>query len=169
MPFDFTAGIVRILLGPQKGTAGTGFVVNNEGLVATCAHVVEDAHAGPGDPASLIFYAAKEKGEQKATVLKDYWKASNAEDVALLRLENELPEKVKPLPLGRFLDKRHFSTFGFPNVAPTDGRWGEGRVLGPLEMKGFQRLQLRSEEITKGVSGAPVWDDDLEAVIGMVI
>jgi WD40 repeat protein len=169
MPFDFTAGIVRILLGPQKGTAGTGFVVNNEGLVATCAHVVEDAHAGPGDTASLIFYAAKEKGEQKATVLKDYWKASNAEDVALLRLENELPEKVKPLPLGRFLDKRHFSTFGFPNVAPTDGRRGEGLVLGPLEMKGFQRLQLRSEEITKGVSGAPVWDDDLEAVIGMVI
>src|SRR5262249_52695877 len=31
------------------------------------------------------------------------------------------------------------------------------------------RLQLRSEEMTKGFSGAPVWDDEIQTVIGMVI
>jgi energy-coupling factor transporter ATP-binding protein EcfA2 len=169
MTLNFTAGIVRILLGSHKGTAGTGFVVSNEGLIATCAHVVEDAHAGPGDTVSLIFYATQDTGEQKATVLREYWRVSGAEDVAILRLESGLPEKVKPLPLGRILEKKHFSTFGFPNIASVDGRWGEGRVLGSLKMNGFKRLQLRSEEITKGVSGAPIWDDDLGVVIGVVI
>ena len=170
MPFDLTAGIVRILLGPQKGTAGTGFVVNNEGLIVTCAHVVEDANAGPGDTVSLIFYAAKEKGEQEATVLPEYWCASNAEDVAFLRLKEKISGGVKPLPLGRYVDKNNFSTFGFPEEASRDGRRGAGFVLGPPhEMWGFARLQLRSEETTKGFSGAPVWDDELQTVIGMVI
>lgn len=171
MPLDFTTGIVRILLGPHKGTTGTGFVLNKEGLVVTCAHVVEDAHAGPGDTVSLIFYAAKDKGEQEATVLPEYWRASNAEDVAFLRLKEKIPEGVEPLPLvGRYLGKHNFSTFGFPEEAPRDGRRGAGLVLGsPYEMWGFARLQLRSEETTKGFSGAPVWDDELQTVIGMVI
>jgi energy-coupling factor transporter ATP-binding protein EcfA2 len=171
MSFDLTAGIVRILLGPNKGTAGTGFVVNEEGLVVTCAHVVKDAHAGPGDIVFLIFHAANDKGKKEATVLPEkYWRASDAEDVAFLRLEEEkLPEGVKHLPLGRYGGKNNFSTFGFPGEALTSGRWGTGSVLGrPQKMMGFFRLQLRSEEITKGFSGAPVWDDELQCVIGMV-
>ncbi len=170
MPFDLTAGIVRILLGPHKATAGTGFVLNDKGLVVTCAHVVEDANAGPGDTVSLIFYAAQDKGEQEATVLPEYWRASNAEDVAFLRLKEKIPEGVEPLPLGRYGGKHNFSTFGFPEEASRDGRRGAGFVLGPPhEMWGFARLQLRSEETTKGFSGAPVWDDELQTVIGMVI
>jgi Trypsin-like peptidase domain len=162
MTTDITAGIVRILRGPGEETVGTGFVVNKkEGLVVTCAHVVENAHAGPGGIVSLIFYAANDKGEQEATVLPEYWRASNAEDVAFLRLKEEkIPEGVEQLPLGCCGGKTNFSTFGFPGEALTSGRRGAGEVLGlPHEMIGFLRLQLRSEEITNGFSGAPAGED----------
>jgi hypothetical protein len=115
---------------------------------------------------SLIFYADKQKKEQMAFVLPQYWRASHAEDVAFLYLQGEIPRGVESLPLGCYTGKQEFSTFGFP---VEDGRRGAGLVLGPLEMSGFARLQLRSEETTNGFSGAPIWDDELEAVIGMVV
>jgi len=46
MNVDLTAGIVRVLA-PAGATAGTGFVVTDDGLIATCAHVVQGT--GPGD------------------------------------------------------------------------------------------------------------------------
>ena len=47
MPDDLTASIIRIL--DYAGTIlETSFVVTSGGLVATCAHVVKAAGAGPG-------------------------------------------------------------------------------------------------------------------------
>ena len=48
MSNDLTAGIVRILK-PDGSTAGTGFVVSDEGLIATCAHVVKACGADSGE------------------------------------------------------------------------------------------------------------------------
>jgi len=45
MSVDLTAAIVRIL-NPGSLTVGTGFLVTDDGLVATCAHVVRAAGAG---------------------------------------------------------------------------------------------------------------------------
>jgi hypothetical protein len=42
---DLTASIVRILTS-EGTTASTGFVITDDGLIATCAHVVEAAGAG---------------------------------------------------------------------------------------------------------------------------
>ena len=56
MSFDLTKGIVRIVK-PDGSTAGTGFVVSDEGLIATCAHVVQLAGAGPGDTVQVSFHA----------------------------------------------------------------------------------------------------------------
>ena len=162
-----TDGIVRILT-PDKSTAGTGFVIGEDGLIATCAHVVLDAEAGPGGTVSLVF-PARPQEIRTAVVTRDYWRDDKAEDVAILRLEDSLPEGVTPLPLRTYSGKHDLSSFGFPQEDPSDGRWGHGQVLGPLKMNGFNRLQLRSEETTKGFSGAPVWDDTLQAVIGMII
>ena len=45
MAEGLTTGIVRILTADDT-TADTGFVVTDDGLIATCAHVVQGAGAG---------------------------------------------------------------------------------------------------------------------------
>lgn len=45
MNVDLKAGIVRVIR-PDGETAGTGFVVTDEGLIATCAHVVAGSSSG---------------------------------------------------------------------------------------------------------------------------
>jgi hypothetical protein len=48
---DLKAGIVRILRSDGVTTAGTGFVVHEQGLIATCAHVIQPEEAQQrGDP-----------------------------------------------------------------------------------------------------------------------
>lgn len=167
---NLTDGIVRILASDNyDDTAGTGFVVTGDGLIVTCAHVVKIAKAGPGDTVFLVFYKTKEK--QKATVDKKYWRDDKAEDIAILRLEEGLPEEVKALPLGSsFHSRGHtFSTFGFPKDDPIRGMQGQGEVLGSNPEGNIPALQLKSGEVDKGFSGAPIWDDASQVVIGMVI
>jgi len=161
---DLTAGIVSIL-GLSGKPVGTGFVVADEGLIATCAHVL-------GEPipekVAIIFHAT---GEQRdASVEQDWWRASNAEDVAILRVEGGLPDGVKSLPLGSSsgAEGQSVSTFGFPRVGNVEGVWGHGTVLGRVIETGLPLLQLRSGEITEGFSGAPVWDEIRGRVVGMV-
>lgn len=95
--FDLTVGIVRIL-DPSGATTGTGFVVTDDDLVATCAHVVEAAGAGPGDSVDIIFHSTGEV--RQAKVETAWWCASDAEDVAILCIDGLPPEGVKPLLLG---------------------------------------------------------------------
>ena len=168
MTTDLTASIVRVL-DSDGGTAGTGFVATDDGLIATCAHVVRDAGAGPGDTVRVAFHATGK--ERKARVERDWWRDPDAEDVAILRLEGGLPEGVTPLLLGSSADAvgRTFRTFGFPADKPIAGMAGKCEVVGRTKEAGFPVLQLRSSEVTLGFSGAPVWDDDLGVVVGMVV
>ena len=75
MNADLQAGIVRVI-GPDGETAGTGFVVTDEGLIATCAHVAENAGAGPGDTVRVAFHATGE--EREAQVEPDWWRGPDA-------------------------------------------------------------------------------------------
>ncbi len=163
---DLTAGIVRILK-PGGSTAGTGFVVTYDGFIATCAHVVKNAGAGPGGTVRVVFHATEEEREARGE--PEWWRAPDAEDVAILCLERALPEGVQTLPLDRpDQSKGHrFETFGFPPISK-EGMWGSGQILGMLTIQGASMIQLRSQEVTTGFSGAPVWDQDIRQVIGMV-
>ena len=98
---DLTRSVVRIL-SPGGATVGTGFVVHRDGLIATCAHVVQACGAGPGGTVRLAFYATGEVWE--ATVERDGWRDPGAEDVAILRLQGPLPAGVEPLPLAGLIN-----------------------------------------------------------------
>ena len=152
---ELRAGIIRILK-PNGTTAGTGFVVADS-LIATCAHVVEAARAGPDQTVEIIFYATGEK--QTAHIKSEWWRASNAEDVAILYLEQPLPHGVKPLILGstRGTKGHHFTSFGFPRVGPYDEFPASGTILDIVQhSKGWETLIFSSPEISPGMSGAPI-------------
>ena len=167
MPHNFTDGIVRILH-PNSQTSGTGFVVSSDGLISTCAHVIMALGVGPGDVIDLVLHATRE--QRQAIVEREYWRDSDAEDIAFLRLQGTLPKEVVPLPLGHsaHADDHSFSTYGFPDLDSVDGMRGGGTVRGSKKQGAFTVLQLWSEEVTQGFSGAPVWDDSAQIVIGMV-
>ena len=166
MSDSLLVGIVCILsTGGQP--IGTGFVVAEEGLVATCAHVVEGTGAGPGAEVTVRFYRGDQ--ERRAEVVTAWWRASDAKDVAILRLRGPLPAGARPLSLGCAAETTGHSvrTFGFPALGTLEGLWGKGEVVGLVTDSGRSLLQLRSSEITAGFSGGPVWDEESGQVIGM--
>jgi hypothetical protein len=169
MAFDLSSGVVGVLKPDRTTVAGTGFVVASDGLIATCAHVVQYAGAGPGDTVDLIFHATSER--RVAKVVPEYWRAPDAWDVAVLRLEGSVPDGAYSLLLGEAAEayQHHFSTYGFPPSLDEVGMWGDGTIsnfvhhptAGPM-------LQLRTTDVTAGFSGAPVLDIQTGRVVGMV-
>jgi hypothetical protein len=165
---EFQQAIVKILA-PDGSTAGTGFVVSAQGLLVTCAHVIQgEAAQRRGDPlpesAAIQFYATGDPG--RAARLAEYWRGL-PQDVAFLQMQGELPAGVEPLPLGAWSGAAEsaWQSFGFPPANPA-GLGAGGQLLTRTQRQGVEVLQLRSQELTNGFSGAPVWDGG--RVIGMV-
>jgi WD40 repeat protein len=95
------------------------------------------------------------------------------EDMAILRVQGGLPQGVRSLPMGSStgVSGHKISTFGFPSAGEVEGIAGYGKILGrgSQTKAGQPLLQIRSSEITQGFSGAPVWDQLRQRVIGMVV
>jgi hypothetical protein len=167
----FLHGIVRILT--ENGDVGTGFVVSNEGLIATCSHVIQDEHSQyPGNPlpekVTVLFHATGD--ELEARVEPDWWLPCDEGDLAVLRIEGALPSEVQPLLLGSSngTGGHEFSTFGYPKIDDIEGIGGNGKVVQLLSSPERTLIQLSSHEITVGFSGAPIWDKLTRRVIGVV-
>lgn len=180
---SMVSGIVRIL-DVNELTVGAGFVVSQGGLIATCAHVVRQAGAGPGDTIHVAFCGgnrddATSSSLRTARVESAWWRDANKEDVSILQLESRgieesvaiLPGWVKPLTLGTSfgVTDQSFNTFGFPAAKPVEGLPGKCEVIGHVTEDGYPVLTIRSNEISYGFSGAPVWDNKNHTVIGMVV
>ncbi|MER5204156.1 trypsin-like peptidase domain-containing protein [Streptomyces sp. NPDC002825] len=151
--------------------AGSAFLVA-EGILVTCAHVVEAAGSGPGDQVRLAFPHAQGAPRVDGQVLEGPWRASAGDDVAIVRLPLT-PPAVTPLPLGSAAGRRGHpvSSFGFPVQAPLEGHFGYGVAGDLLPATGSRgaHLQLTSaNDLTTGFSGGPVLDEVNGLVIGMV-
>ena len=157
-------GIVRV---ESNKCIGTGFVVSDEGLIVTCAHVLGTRRP---EKATVIFQSGE---KQETEVIAEWWRPTEAEDIAFLRLDDALPEGVQALPLGSCegTSGHDIRAFGYPDTGEVEGVEGAGKALGlgARTQSGQPLLQLRSSEITAGFSGAPVWDTVRQRVIGMVV
>ena len=162
---DLRTGVVRILKANGR-TAGTGFVITDDGLLATCSHVVSLASEGGDGSLDILFHETKEK--RRARVQEEL--SSPSEDVAILRVEGPLPLGARPLPIAPSLGSRNlpFSTFGFPEPKAAEGMEGNGILRGFVEENGNPVIQLSSNDITKGFSGAPVICNPIGKVVGMI-
>ena len=120
MAVNLLSGIVRIVSGRH---IGTGFVVTADGLILTCAHVLGSSMP---EKARVVFQGSGE--EREAMVLAEGWRAVDAEDVAVLRICEALPEGVQPLPLGfsQGIEGHALVTFGYPETGEVEGIRGTG-------------------------------------------
>lgn len=179
MSVDFTKSIVAILDARalddiDNRTVGTGFVVSTDGLIVSCKHVIDSSYSD--EVVYLLLYdpalPKTRRQIRRARLIPEYVRSAEVEDIVFLRLEDPFtPEQnIIPLPLGRsyHTQGQTFRTFGFPDARTEDGVFGECRVLGSGSENGVPLLQISSNQVSKGFSGAPVWDDRLQCVIGMV-
>ncbi|WP_243787703.1 serine protease [Saccharopolyspora gloriosae] len=153
-PLD--SALVRLRDG--RRVLGAGFLIA-PGVVATCVHVIGDAEPMADFP--LL-------GSQGHAV--EVLERDDELDVAILRLA-EPPSGALPVPArinGEVRDHR-FRTVGFPADLP-EGVWVTGRLIGA---QGRGRIQMAQDtghwQIEPGFSGAPVWDEELAGVVGMVV
>ena len=180
--------VVRIL-DLDDITVGAGFVLSSNGLLATCAHVIVDAGAGPGDTVSVAFEGTvSDTGSLPALVLPEFWRDVAGRDIAILQLDSALPAGVEVAPLGPSSGTAQHRAFsvGFPRVtrSPSPGEQSarprslaaESVVVATLlrrpapeaSNESHPILQLRSSEVTAGFSGGPLLDEQRQRVIGMV-
>ena len=181
-PQSLRAATLRIL-----STAGdpvaVGFLVTSE-LALTCAHVVCNALPADQDAPSpegaviavdlpLHGHQAENAAPLRATVEK--WipeQPSGAGDMAVLRL-SEPVEAAGPVRLITPPDDvwgHETRSFGFPDGHPA-GVWHAG-LLRDREANGWVQMNqdpaAGGYPVSYGFSGAPVWDDRLGAVVGML-
>ncbi|MFI1702500.1 trypsin-like peptidase domain-containing protein [Streptomyces bobili] len=166
----WAASVARVI-SPDGAVAGAGFLVADD-LLLTCAHVVAGAGTGEQGLLRLDFPQARGAPEAYGTVV--HWGANEpaAEDVAIVRLSAP-PPGTSPLPLARADGCRghRVRSFGFPGQAVPGGHYGEGHageILSPHSGSEALLQVACANDLTQGFSGGPVWDDTVEAVIGMV-
>ncbi|MFE0693635.1 trypsin-like peptidase domain-containing protein [Streptomyces sp. NPDC058869] len=166
---SWSSAVVQVLDGTGD-VAGAGFLAD-EGVVVTCAHLVQTAGYGPGDEVKVRFPHLPSAPVVSGVVLAEAWRAPEAEDVAALRMAN-VPVSARPLALGAARgSKGHpVSTFGFPTQAPEFGHFGGGTAVDmlPTARMGTQLQLTCANDLTTGFSGGPVVDDMTGLVIGMV-
>jgi WD40 repeat protein len=168
---------VVLVVAPDGSAAGTGFAVSDT-LLVTCSHVIQNCSAQAEgelrpESVSVVFHATGDTRETRAsaeaTVLYQWWRGCDQEDIAFLRVER-LPDRVTVLPLGSAdgVEQDDVRVFGYPKVGQIEGLGGDGHVVRPVKESGRPLLQLSSSEITTGFSGAPLWDHHKRRVIGVV-
>ena len=162
--------------------AGMGFLMGEQHVV-TCAHVVRAASGGE-DYASLHEMAvsldfpyvdgAPDGLQATVVALSHPSLGKGQDDIAILKLDAVVAGSTPaPVIQGKDLEDHRFETIGVPYEDSRTGErswlWSKG-AIGKKDPEG--KWQLTGEEtgprITRGFSGAPLWDKDLQGVVGMV-
>lgn len=177
-------GALARIWGIDGRPAGAGFLVGPRELV-TAAHVLARALGQPDDLAAApatefqVDFPLLRPGS-RLTARVEQWvpiDASGGGDIAGLRLLDPPPPESKPVPLStreRLLDRR-VTMFGFPEIAHRStiesGVWSLGRLRGRQAM-GWYQIDTEGGSVfavRHGFSGTPVWDTEMDAVLGMVV
>jgi len=165
---DIKEGILAILDG-DGNVKGTGFLITKN-LAVTCAHVVLEAslEAGSAENDSIHARFANHVDILKASIVPECWRDIEDGDIAILKLET-MPQDATPLRLGyaaQCSEGASFSSFGYAIVADVQGIIARGTIDGYLPQ--HKLLQLQAPQANHGISGAPVYDEKRDIVVGMI-
>ncbi len=175
MSEQLKASIARIFFSGRETTAGIGFLVPDKHIL-TCAHVVMQAldlrrtSSLPEAHLHLDFpFVAPGRAFNARLVC---WQPDDEDDIAVLELETIPPATAYSV---RLVDVQElwghsFRAFGFPNDYDK-GVWASG-VLRQGQVGGWiqiEAINVPGHRVVQGFSGTPVWDEQLDGVVGMVI
>jgi WD40 repeat protein len=158
---------------------GAGFLVGRD-TVVTCAHVVDAALARrpsrdrPEETVLVDFPSWPDHDPVEAEILQDGWFPPDEErgDVAILRILGDPPPDARQPPLRRppAMMDHTFHVEGFP--AKIGDAWATGAIRGATHGGHWVQLEdvkVPGHRIERGFSGAPVWDDEAQAVVGIIV
>ena len=155
-------------------------------IICTCAHVVAHAAGIEADCAEApeltilidfpliapnIKYKAR-LAHWRPMLSPNFAPEHEEQDIAILRLEGKLPPHARPiqyLSSPQQIEGHRFRVFGYPRMLP-NGDYAEGTLGGVdtarlVSLVGISNL---GSYVEPGFSGAPVWDDHRNEVIGIV-
>jgi polyhydroxyalkanoate synthesis regulator phasin len=164
---------------------GAGFLVAN-GQLLTCAHVVTAAlglptttQEAPTEWLDLDFPLIAPGQKVKANVV--FWRpvqleplnsSETGEDIAGLALEGSPSVDCQPVRLVSADDlwAHPFQIFGFPSQRD-EGIWASGVIRDRLANGWVQIEDIKAQghPVQPGFSGAPIWDEQVEGVVGMAV
>lgn len=159
------AGAVVRLWADADTVVGSGFLVG-PGQVATCAHVVAEALGtdplDPTPPTGRVRLDFPLGGGASVAAAVQRWSPDT--DLAILHIDGPAPTDARMPPLRRIehAGDRAFSVLGFP-AGLVDGVWSTGVVTETSTLQ----ANPGEQPIGVGFAGAPVWDTQTGAVIGM--
>jgi hypothetical protein len=174
--FEERRSLVRIKTRSQREVAGTGFMISKNQIL-TCWHVVR----------SLIIGASKEERqastqniyvdfplsseEDRDGLLCSLDKHDSEKDIAILTID-QIPSDVgfeKLVILKRFW-KHSFRSQGYSKISE-GGVWTRGVLTGAVEGGRIQveDVKVPGAPIDSGFSGAPVWNEKIHALVGMIV
>jgi Effector-associated domain 9/Trypsin-like peptidase domain len=175
----FKGAIARIYHA-NGAVVGAGFLVS-DGHLLTCAHVVaaalsipENTQSKPTGYIELDFPLIAPGQKVKSRVV--FWQPVNpsqsGEDIAGLELEGILPIGIQPVCLVAAEDywEHSIRIFGFPK-GHDRGIWATGTLRDRTANNWVQldALAAQNRSVEKGFSGAPIWDESLQGVVGMAV
>ncbi|MBE9039734.1 trypsin-like peptidase domain-containing protein [Oscillatoriales cyanobacterium LEGE 11467] len=178
MASQLEPSVVRIYANSGK-VVGAGFLVSPQHIL-TCAHVIAfalgiraDSAEMPSAEVSVDFPIITPGKKLKAKVI--FWLPVNprqsVEDIAGLKLISPL-EEAQPARLvtAEELWGHGFRVLGFPE-GKSKGAWASGSFRGGIANGWVQLEDVKQSgyRLEEGFSGAPVWDEELQGVVGMAV
>jgi uncharacterized delta-60 repeat protein len=161
---------------PRGKVVGAAFLVAPD-LLLTCWHVARDALEDNRLCLDfpLVHSGQTRKSEQMRCFARLERHAEPA-DLALLRLESPAPDGSSPIRLVVEQDVSAFwehpcRAFGFPK-GHDGGVWAKGRLQAAIGDKGWLQLSATDQSgyfVQPGFSGGPIWDEELNGTVGMVV
>jgi ATP/maltotriose-dependent transcriptional regulator MalT len=171
---NLSRGVVEVRTNePPLKSLGTGFLVSEKGHVLTCFHVIGDSVSREVYQHVVRLYWPAVQYETLANVQRDISKPEL--DLAVLRLQDDVPNGVSPLPVGGDIRYgNNFRSLGFRKAQLFEGLDARGTIRhitvrrDRSEGKNTEIIQLYTNEIDHGMSGAPVFDEVQGLVVGII-
>lgn len=169
-------GFVGVL--GHQDAVGAGFLIDDEHVI-TCAHTVNEALGLPREhqerptaPISAVLPFADRTFQCTGRVVEWQPPRGDPADVAVVQLDRPVPPVARPVQLVDAHDAagHGFGVWGYPFAVA-----GERLIKGVIQQRDVDdRMQLVTDAeaghyLRRGFSGAPVWDQDLGGVVGMVV